>query len=73
MGLGYLVPLLKIADFLKADSEVTTPELISYRTEYYEKMIKIILKNLHVDLNKLNFVKGSEFQKSENMWWICIN
>lgn len=79
--IGYLVPLLKIANFLKAgclvkilfadihamlDNLKSTPELINHRVEYYEKMIKSILTNLKVPLDHLEFVKGSSFQKSES-------
>ena len=77
--IGYMVPLLKIADFLKAgcivkilfadihailDNLKSTPELVNLRSIYYEKMIKSILTNLNVDLDKLQFVRGSSFQKT---------
>lgn len=75
--IGYLVPLLKIADFLSAGCEVkilfadlhaildslkTTPELIDLRCTYYERMIKAILTALKIPLDKLIFVRGSSFQ-----------
>lgn len=78
--IGYLIPLMKIADFLNAGCEVkilfadlhamldsmkSTSELIEYRCAYYEAMIKSILKNLRVPLDKLIFIKGSSFQLSE--------
>ncbi|XWV25640.1 tyrosine-tRNA synthetase [Tupanvirus deep ocean] len=78
--IGYLVPLLKIADFLKAGCEVkilfadlhavldnlkSTMQQVEFRTSYYEKMIKSILKNLNVPLDKLTFVRGSSFQLSQ--------
>ena len=77
--IAYLVPLLKIADFLKAgcivkilfadvhailDNLKSTPELVDFRSTYYELMIKSILTNLKVPLDKLTFVKGSSFQLS---------
>ena len=77
--IGYLIPLLKIADFLKADCQVTiliadihamldnlktTPELVELRTQYYMEMITQILVNLQVPTNKLRFVVGSDFQTS---------
>lgn len=86
--IGYLVPLLKIADFLKAGCFVTilfadlhavldnlksTPDLINKRTEYYELMIKTILKHLHFPLEALKFIKGSNFQLNQNISWTCIN
>lgn len=78
--LGYLVPLLKIADFLKAGCEVTiliadvhalldnlktTPELVEYRTFYYTEMIRQIMFGLNIPITKLKFVNGSTFQLSE--------
>jgi len=77
---GYLVPLLKISDFLQAGCEVkilladihakldngkSSKELVKYRTEYYEKMIKCILNNLNIPVEKLIFVIGSSFQLTE--------
>lgn len=79
--LGYLVPLLKIADFLDAECEVTilladlhafldamksTLEQLNTRTQYYEIIIKELLTSLNVDINKLKFVKGTEFQLAPN-------
>jgi len=77
---GYFVPMLKIADFLDANSNVTilfanlhgyldnmksTWELLEKRTKYYEFTIKEMLKRVGVSLDKLKFVKGTEFQLSE--------
>lgn len=75
--LGYFVPMLKIADFLKAGCNVTIlfADLHAFldnmksdfaqldcRTQYYESMIKEMLKVLNVDINKLRFVRGTDFQ-----------
>lgn len=75
--IGYLVPLLKIADFLKTGCEVTIlianihafldnkkSELkqLEYRTEYYTTMIKTILTSLNIDIEKLKFINGNEYQ-----------
>ncbi len=77
--IGYYVPLLKIADFLKAGCQVTiliadlhayldnmksSLEQLSYRTEYYTVMIKAILESQNIDITKLKFVIGSSFQMS---------
>lgn len=77
--IGYLVPLLKIADFLKAGCQVTilladihaildnlktTLELVELRTQYYMEMITMILSNLKIPIDKLRFVVGSDFQTS---------
>ena len=78
--LGYFVPLLKIADYLQANCEVTiliadlhafldnmksSLKLLELRTKYYEEMIKAILTSLNIDINKLRFVKGTDYQLSK--------
>ncbi|PIZ51429.1 tyrosine--tRNA ligase [Candidatus Woesearchaeota archaeon CG_4_10_14_0_2_um_filter_33_13] len=77
---GYFVPILKIADFLKAGAHVTilfadihayldnmksSWELLSKRTLYYEFIIKEMLNLIEVPLDKLRFVRGTEFQLKE--------
>lgn len=77
--IGYFVPMSKIADFLMAGCEVTilfadlhayldnmkAPwELLKLRTEYYEAVIKGMLESIGVPLDKLNFVRGTDFQLS---------
>ncbi|EMR11839.1 tyrosine-tRNA ligase [Pneumocystis murina B123] len=74
---GYFVPMIKIADFLKADVEVTilfadihafldnlkAPiDIVKYRAKYYEYIIKAILKSIGVSTEKLRFVLGSSYQ-----------
>jgi len=81
MHLAYLIPLLKIADFIKAGCEVkiliadlhagldnlkSTLETIKYRVQYYERIIRTILRQLRVPIDKIQFVLGSTFQKSES-------
>uniref|UniRef100_A0A8C9TM84 Tyrosine--tRNA ligase n=1 Tax=Scleropages formosus TaxID=113540 RepID=A0A8C9TM84_SCLFO len=76
---AYFVPMSKIADFLKAGCEVTilfadlhayldnmkAPwELLELRTQYYEQVIKAMLESIGVPLDKLKFVKGTDFQLS---------
>ncbi|MFA6089346.1 MAG: tyrosine--tRNA ligase, partial [Candidatus Woesearchaeota archaeon] len=78
--LGYFVPMTKVADFLEAgchvtilfanihaylDNMKTTWDLLDKRTKYYEFIIKEMLKHIGVPLDKLKFVKGTEFQLSE--------
>ena len=75
--IGYLVPLLKLKDIVDAGCHLTiliadihaflddlkTPyEKISYRTKYYIEILKAVLTHLGVDLEKVNFVKGSSYQ-----------
>ena len=78
--LGYFVPMYKIADFLRAgcnvkilfadmhaylDNMKSTWELLDKRTKYYEFIIKEMLKLIGVPLDKLEFVKGTDFQLSD--------
>lgn len=74
---AYFVPMSKIADFLKAGCEVTilfadlhayldnmkAPwELLALRTQYYEAAIKAMLQSIGVSIEKLKFVRGTEYQ-----------
>ncbi|XP_077277830.1 tyrosyl-tRNA synthetase [Temnothorax americanus] len=78
--IGYFAPMSKIADFLRASTEVTilfadlhayldnmkAPwELLELRTQYYEAVIKAMLKSIGVPLDKLKFVKGTDYQLSK--------
>lgn len=75
--IGYFVPILKIADFLKAGCEVTiliadlhafldnmksSMNQLKLRSDYYETMIKTVLTSLNIDITKLKFVRGTEYQ-----------
>lgn len=74
---AYFVPMSKIADFLRADCDVTilladlhgyldsqkAPwELLDARTKYYEKVIISMLKSIGVPIEKLRFVRGTKFE-----------
>ncbi|PIK46946.1 putative tyrosine--tRNA ligase, cytoplasmic, partial [Apostichopus japonicus] len=76
---AYFVPMSKLADFLKAGCKVTilladlhgyldnmkAPwELLAYRTQYYEAIIKAMLKAIKVPIEKLSFVRGTDYQLS---------
>ena len=78
--IGYFTPMSKIADFLRAGVEVTilfadlhayldnmkAPwDLLELRTQYYEAAIKAMLRSIDVPLDKLKFVKGTEYQLSK--------
>ena len=39
-------------------------ELLELRTQYYEQVIKAMLESIGVPLDKLKFVKGTDFQLS---------
>jgi tyrosyl-tRNA synthetase len=75
--IGYLLPLIKIGHFLKAhcrvivlfadlhaylDSKKSTLELVKYRVQYYEEVIKKTLELLGVNITILFFRQGSQFQ-----------
>lgn len=75
--IGYFTPMSKIADFLRGGVEVTilfadlhayldnmkAPwELLELRTQYYEVLIKAMLKSIDVPLDNLKFVKGTDYQ-----------
>jgi len=75
--LGYFVPVIKIGEFLNAGCEVTilwadlhafldsmksTWELLEARTKVYELMITGMLERMQVPLDKLIFVRGTDFQ-----------
>lgn len=78
---AYFVPMCKISDFLKAGCEVTilfadlhayldnmkAPwDLLKFRTEYYENLIKTVLKSINVPIEKLKFVRGTDYQLSKD-------
>merc|ERR1711892_59458 len=78
--IAYFVPMSKVADFLSAGCEVTilfadlhayldnmkAPwELLKLRTEYYEHVIKAMLSSIGVSVEKLKFVKGTDYQLSK--------
>lgn len=75
--IAYFVPMSKIADFLKAGCHVTilfadlhayldnmkAPwDLLQRRTLYYEHLIKAVLESIGVPLDKLHFVRGTDYQ-----------
>ncbi|ESO10885.1 hypothetical protein HELRODRAFT_97098 [Helobdella robusta] len=78
--IAYFVPMCKIADFLKAGCEVTilladlhavldnlkaSWETVQFRTLYYERIIKSMLTSIGVPLEKLKFVRGTDYQLSK--------
>jgi len=75
--LGYLVPMMKIADFLRAGAHVTvlfadvhavldnlksTFETVAKRVVYYEFLIREMLRLVGAPTDKIVFVRGSSFQ-----------
>lgn len=76
---AYFVPMAKIADFLRAGCDVTilladlhgyldsqkAPwDLLDARTKYYQHVIISMLKSIDVPVEKLKFVRGTEFELS---------
>ncbi|MFH1649329.1 MAG: tyrosine--tRNA ligase [Candidatus Woesearchaeota archaeon] len=77
LHIGYLIPLMKIKDFLDADCEFTflladlhaylddekTPwDLLGVRVEYYKAAVTAALKALGADTKRVSFVRGTDFQ-----------
>ena len=77
---AYYLPMIKICQLLKAGCEVTilfadlhayldamktTWDLLKIRTEYYEIIIKEIIKTLGGNVELIKFVKGSDYQLSK--------
>ncbi|PVU89630.1 hypothetical protein BB561_005255 [Smittium simulii] len=75
--IGYFVPLVKIADLLRANCHVkilladihafldnmkAPMDLVKHRVVYYEKLIKAVFNSIGVPINKLEFVVGSDYQ-----------
>ena len=83
---AYFLPMLKIADFLKAGRHVKilladlhgaldkTPwEKLERRYDYYKELIPLMVKAIGVNIRELEIVKGSEFQlKPEYAYDILI-
>lgn len=76
---AYYVGVTKISDFLRAGCEVTVLladlhgyldnqkapwELLAQRVKYYEFIIKSMLESIGVPLDKLKFVRGTDYQLS---------
>lgn len=77
---AYFVPMAKIADFLKAgchvtilladlhgylDSQKAPWDLLDARTKYYQKVIVSMLKSIQVPIEKLKFVRGTDFELTD--------
>ncbi|KAF8530089.1 tyrosyl-tRNA synthetase [Hysterangium stoloniferum] len=69
-----LVPLTKIADFLRADVEAHVHAfldnlkallaLVEHGTRYYEHVLRAVFTSLSIPVSKLRFVQGSTYQLS---------
>ena len=80
--IGYLIPMLKIRDCVNAGCNVTilfadlhayldnmksTLEQVNYRTEYYKRMISSMLTRLGVNMSRIKFVKGTDYQLEKDI------
>ena len=79
---GYFLPALKIADFLKAGFHVkilladlhaaldnTSWSILEKRYDYYSKIIPLMIQSIGANTKELEFVKGSNFElKPEYMF-----
>ncbi len=79
-SIAYYLPMIKICHLLNAGCEVTilfadlhayldamktTWELLELRTQYYEAIIKEVIKTLGGDIDKIKFVRGTDYQLSK--------
>src|SRR3989339_774629 len=77
--IGYLIPAMKIRDFVNAglkvkilladihahlDNMKSPLELLAKRVEFYKLELSSLYKSLGVDISKIEFVKGSDYQLS---------
>ncbi len=75
--IGYLIPAIKIKDFVSAglkvkilaadihahlDNMKSPFELLDKRVEFYNMELKELYKAIGVDVSKIEFVKGSDFE-----------
>lgn len=78
--IGYMIPAMKIKDFVNAGLKVKilladlhsfldnlkTPfELLDKRVEFYRQELSELYRALGVDVSRIEFVKGSDFQLSK--------
>lgn len=76
-SIGYFLPMIKVSDLLKTGAEVTilfanihayldnmksSWEVLEYRTQYYQLLIKSILQRLGTPLENLKFITGTDYQ-----------
>lgn len=80
MHIGYMIPAMKIKDFVNAglkvkilladlhahlDNTKSPMELLDKRVEFYKLELGELYKALGIDISKIEFIKGSDFQLSK--------
>src|SRR4030042_9330 len=75
--IGYMIPAIKIKDFVDAgiyvkilladmhaflDNMKSTLELVDKRVEFYKHELRELYKAIGIDISKIEFVKGSDFE-----------
>lgn len=78
--IGYIIPAMKIKDFVNAglkvkilladihaylDNMKSPLELLDKRVEFYKLEFSALYKSLGIDISKIEFIKGSDFQLSK--------
>ncbi|MBW2986873.1 tyrosine--tRNA ligase, partial [Candidatus Woesearchaeota archaeon] len=80
--IAYFLPMLKLADFLKAGFQVKllladlhgaldgTPwDVLEKRYKYYAKVMPLMLKAIGADVKNFEIVKGSDFQMKKDYYF----
>jgi tyrosyl-tRNA synthetase len=80
--IAYFLPMLKLADFLKAGFQVKllladlhgaldgTPwDVLDKRYNYYAKVMPLMLKAIGADIKNFEIVKGSDFQMKKDYYF----
>ncbi|MBW3004215.1 tyrosine--tRNA ligase [Candidatus Woesearchaeota archaeon] len=80
--IAYFLPMLKLADFLKAGFKVKllladlhgaldgTPwDVLEKRYKYYAKVMPLMLKAIGADISNFEIVKGSDFQMDKKFFF----
>jgi len=80
LHIGYYIPIVKISDFLRVgfrfkilfadihghlDDQKTPFDLLDVRMEYYMEAIRGMFESIGVDVSRLEFVKGRDFELDE--------
>lgn len=78
--IGYMIPAIKIKDFVDAglrvkilladmhaflDNMKSTLELVGKRVEFYKHELRELYKAIGVDVSKIEFIKGSDYELSK--------